>query len=84
MTAVHARQLSFVSLYKNPNQALTTEELLNGLSPDLTLRFLATFARMEFALKQLRFLRFAAEGDRADGPSIPTSTVELRAWSQRR
>lgn len=42
---------------------LNTEELLNGLSPDLTLRFFATFARMEFALKQLRLLRFTAEGD---------------------
>ncbi|WP_454651314.1 hypothetical protein [Bradyrhizobium liaoningense] len=42
---------------------LTTEELLNGLSPDVTLRFFATFARMEFALKQLRLLRFTAEGD---------------------
>jgi len=42
---------------------LTTEELLNGLSPDMTLRFFAIFARMEFALKQLRFLRLTAEGD---------------------
>jgi hypothetical protein len=42
---------------------LTTEELLYGLSPELTLRFFATFARMEFALKQLRLLRFTAEGD---------------------
>jgi hypothetical protein len=42
---------------------LTTEQLLNGLPPDLTLRFFATFARMEFALKQLRLLRFTAEGD---------------------
>jgi hypothetical protein len=42
---------------------LTTEELLNGQSPELTLRFFATFARMEFALKQLRLLRFTAEGD---------------------
>jgi hypothetical protein len=42
---------------------LTTKELLNGLSPDLTLRFFATFARMEFALKQLGLLRFTAEGE---------------------
>jgi len=42
---------------------LTTEELLNGLSPELTLRFFATFARMEFALKQLRLLRVATEGE---------------------
>jgi hypothetical protein len=42
---------------------LTTEELLNGLPPDLTLRFFATFARMEFALKQCRLLRFTAEGE---------------------
>jgi hypothetical protein len=42
---------------------LTTEELLNGLSPELTLRFFATFARMEFALKQLRLLRVAGEGE---------------------
>lgn len=42
---------------------LTTEELLNGLSPDLTLRFFATFARMEFALKQRRLLRVTAEGE---------------------
>jgi hypothetical protein len=41
---------------------LTTEQLLNGPPPDLTLRFFATFARMEFALKQLRLLRFTAEG----------------------
>jgi hypothetical protein len=42
---------------------LTTEQLLNGLPPGLTLRFFATFARMEFALKQLRLLRFTAEGE---------------------
>ena len=42
---------------------LTAEELLNGLSPDLTLRFFATFARMEFALKQLGLLRFTTEGE---------------------
>jgi hypothetical protein len=40
---------------------LTIEELLNGLSPQLTLRFFATFARKEFALKQLGLLRTAAE-----------------------
>ncbi|MCC8978908.1 hypothetical protein [Bradyrhizobium acaciae] len=42
---------------------ISTEELLYGLSPDLTLRFFATFARMEFALKQLRLLRSTAEGE---------------------
>jgi hypothetical protein len=42
---------------------LTIEKLLNGLPPDLTLRFFATFARMEFALKQCRLLRFTVEGD---------------------
>ncbi|MEH2484496.1 hypothetical protein [Bradyrhizobium sp. AZCC 2230] len=42
---------------------LTAEQLLNGLPPDLTLRFFATFARMEFALKQLRLLRFTTEGE---------------------
>lgn len=42
---------------------LTIGQLLNGLSPELTLRFFATFARMEFALKQLRLLRVAAEGE---------------------
>jgi hypothetical protein len=41
---------------------LTIEQLLNGLPSDLTLRFFATFARIEFALKQLRLLRFTAEG----------------------
>lgn len=42
---------------------LTTEDLLNGLPPDLTLRCFATFARMEFALKQCRLLRLTAEGE---------------------
>ena len=42
---------------------LATEELLNGLTPELTLRFFATFARMEFALKQRRLLRVRAEGE---------------------
>jgi hypothetical protein len=50
----------------------TTKELLNGLSLHVTLRFSATFARMEFALKQLRLLRFAAEGGAAqmDQPRV--------------
>jgi hypothetical protein len=38
---------------------LTTNELLNGLPPELTLRFFATFARFEFAMKQCGFLRRA-------------------------
>jgi hypothetical protein len=42
---------------------LTVEDLLNGLPPELTLRFFATFARMEFALKQCSFLRIAAGGE---------------------
>lgn len=41
---------------------LTIEKLLNGLPPDLTLQFFATFARMEFALKQCRLLRSTGEG----------------------
>lgn len=51
---------------------LTTEELLNGLSPELALRFFATFARMEFALKQRRLIRMTVEGDRAqlDQPGL--------------
>jgi hypothetical protein len=36
---------------------LTTHQLLNGLPADETLRFFATFARFEFAMKQCRFLR---------------------------
>lgn len=34
---------------------LTTDQLLNGLPRDLTLRFFATFARFEFALKHTGF-----------------------------
>jgi hypothetical protein len=36
---------------------LTTHQLLNGLPADETLRFFATFARFEFAMKQCGFLR---------------------------
>ena len=36
---------------------LTTHQLLNGLPADETLRFFATFARFEFAMKQRGFLR---------------------------
>ncbi|WP_420969110.1 hypothetical protein [Bradyrhizobium sp. B120] len=55
---------------------LTTEHLLNGLPPDLTLRFFATFARMEFALKHLRLLRFTAEGDVAQ-MGLPSLVARL-------
>lgn len=47
----------------NRTQMLTIDELLNGLSSELTLRFFATFARVEFALKQLQLLRFIAAGE---------------------
>ncbi|WP_051448298.1 hypothetical protein [Bradyrhizobium sp. WSM1417] len=45
---------------------LSTHELLNGLPHDLTLRFFATFARFEFAMKYCNCLkpRGAAEGCR--------------------
>jgi hypothetical protein len=36
---------------------LTTHQLLNGLPADETLRFFATFARFEFAMKQCGVLR---------------------------
>jgi hypothetical protein len=36
---------------------LTTQQLLYGLPADETLRFFATFARFEFAMKQCGFLR---------------------------
>lgn len=42
---------------------LTTEDFLNGLPPDLTLGFFATFAQIEFALKRCRLLRLTAEGE---------------------
>ena len=42
---------------------LTTVQLLNGLNPELTLRFFATFARLEFALKEARILQREGEGD---------------------
>ena len=41
---------------------LTTDELLNGLSPHETLRFFATFARFEFAMKQCGYLRMTERG----------------------
>jgi len=44
---------------------LTTNELLNGLPPEETLRFFATFARFEFAMKQCGYLRWTEHGDTA-------------------
>lgn len=44
---------------------LTTEELLNGLPAALTLRFFATFARFEFAMKQCGCLQRTGEGEMA-------------------
>jgi hypothetical protein len=41
---------------------LTADELLNGLPPDETLRFFATFARFEFAMKQCGYLRLTDHG----------------------
>jgi hypothetical protein len=41
---------------------LTTDELLNGLPPEATLRFFATFARFEFAMKQCGYLRRTEHG----------------------
>ncbi|MDP3692138.1 hypothetical protein [Bradyrhizobium sp.] len=41
---------------------LTTDELLNGLPPEATLRFFATFARFEFAMKQCSYLRWTELG----------------------
>lgn len=67
---------------RNPREGetrmLTTEQLLNGLPPDLTLRFFAKFARMEFALKQRRLLRFTAEGEVAQ-IGQPSLVVRLGA-----
>lgn len=45
---------------------LTTDELLNGLPPDETLRFFATFARFEFAMKQCGYLRLTEHGTVAE------------------
>jgi hypothetical protein len=42
---------------------LTIEQLLNGLPPDLVLRFFATFARLEFALKHTNCLQYEDNGD---------------------
>ena len=41
---------------------LTTNQLLNGLPPAATLRFFATFARFEFAMKQSGYLRWTEDG----------------------
>jgi hypothetical protein len=41
---------------------LTTDQLLYGLPPDETLRFFATFARFEFAMKQCGYLRWTGHG----------------------
>ena len=41
---------------------LSTTELLNGLPPDETLRFFATFARFEFAMKQCGYLQWTEHG----------------------
>jgi len=56
---------------------LTTDELLNGLPPDQTLRFFATFARFEFAMKQCGYLHWTDHGETAQacrerlGASLP-------------
>jgi hypothetical protein len=41
---------------------LSTDDLLNGLDRELTLRFFATFARFEFALKQTGVRQHTADG----------------------
>ncbi|MGY8635331.1 hypothetical protein RAD15_22905 [Bradyrhizobium sp. 14AA] len=41
---------------------LSTVELLNGLPADETLRFFATFARFEFAMKQCGYLQRTEQG----------------------
>jgi hypothetical protein len=42
---------------------LTTNQLLNGLPPEETLRFFATFVRFEFAMKQCGYLRWTEDDD---------------------
>jgi hypothetical protein len=44
------------------NPMLTTDELLSGLPAADTLRFFATFARFEFAMKQCGYLRWTEQG----------------------
>jgi hypothetical protein len=42
---------------------LTTNQLLNGLPPEETLLFFATFARFEFAMKQCGYIQRTNDGD---------------------
>jgi hypothetical protein len=67
---------------------LTVEDLLNGLPPELTLRFFATFARMEFPLKQCSLLRIAADGEVAQigqpGLVYGSEPVSSLQWRRRR
>jgi hypothetical protein len=42
---------------------LTTDQLLNGLPPKATLRFFASFARFEFAMKQCGYVSKTDDGD---------------------
>ena len=62
---------------------MSTEELLNGLPAEGTLRFFATFARFEFAMKQCGYLRYAGKGRIAEAcrqklrDALPTNFFDM-------
>jgi hypothetical protein len=59
---MRARMLAVNKDHRSATPMLTTDELLNGMPPEATLRFIATFARFEFAMKQCGYLRRIEHG----------------------